>query len=117
MCILWSAFGMTNVEGCELMTQHPDGFEVECRPSQFARFIVLRYQANEGINGIRDLEPKMGPPTEHKDIYERVSDTCGLSVIEVKNVARLLHGYMNHDQSYGFRPSVPKLIDVSQRQA
>ncbi len=112
MHVLKHAFGMTQVESTDLMDHYPNGFEIECRPSQFARFIILRHDANEGINGIRDLEPRIVQPPEHTDVYQRVAERLDLCPDVVRAVARHLH-----DDLCRSTPFYPKTIDVSQRPA
>lgn len=43
----------------QLLDKNPFGVRIRCRPSQFARFIVLRHLAGECSNGIRDLDPRL----------------------------------------------------------
>ena len=107
--ILQKAFSMLHSESASLMDNDGD-FEIECRPSQFARFIVLRYDANEGINGVRDLEPRMVQPSSRaiKTLYEQVGDSIGVDSHVVKTVALTL-------AAWNLRPPKSVVIDVSQR--
>lgn len=57
--VLLRAFGMQFVESETMMNKFPEGFWVECRPSQFARFIVYRNDVGQCINGIKDLKPEL----------------------------------------------------------
>ena len=68
--ILLQAFGMDNGESERMIQNHSDGFTILCRPSQFARFIVYRHDANECINGIKDLRPEIVPKM---DVYDKVA--------------------------------------------
>lgn len=117
MVVLRKAFGMTDDESANLMDSHPGGFEIECRPSQFARFIVLRHETNEGINGIKDLEPRMVQPTEPKDVYQWVAERLSLHPAMVKNVVRCFYDYTAVHFRSSTKPVYPKIIDVSQRPA
>lgn len=73
--ILLACFGMPFGTGswASLMTQHSEGFQIVCRPDQFARFIVLRYQADECINGVKDLSPRI-VDAEEEFFYDKVAD-------------------------------------------
>lgn len=114
--VLHRAFGMTFAESAGLMDHYPRGFEIECRPSQFARFIVLRCEANEGINGVRDLEPRIVQPTKPTNAYQRVAEKLDLAAYGgadlVRDVVRCMHDEMTRTP-----PTYPKTIDVSQRPA
>ncbi len=55
--VLTKAFGLTHMDSCNLMLEKSEGFDIVCRPSQFARFIVLRMDAGCGVNGIKNLHP------------------------------------------------------------
>jgi hypothetical protein len=57
--ILRDAFGMELGESLMMMLDNPDGFEIVCRKDQFAVFIVLRHERFKGVNGIKDLRPKL----------------------------------------------------------
>lgn len=57
--ILRRCFGMRHDESQNLMLSSPEGFYIECRPDQFTRFIIERYEAAECTNGIRDLKPQI----------------------------------------------------------
>lgn len=90
--------------------------EITCRPSQFARFIVYRYEADECINGVKDLEPQI--VRRPRNIYERVADridelgtiTACSSMEEI--VSTVIDVYELDGEHQGTRPS----IDVSGRQ-
>lgn len=81
--ILLRAFGMDNGESERMIQGNSYGFTVVCRPSQFARFIVYRYEADECINEIKDLRPEFVPKT---DVYDRVAWVTGVDRDAVKLV-------------------------------
>ena len=91
MRVLRHALGMTYAESANLFDQNPGGFTIECRLSQFARFIVLQYETMEGINGIKDLNPKIMPEQRSRNLYERVSDELNVPSNIVRRVAEMLH--------------------------
>ncbi len=116
--ILRGAFSMTHAESVGLMDHYPNGFEIECRPSQFGRFIVLRHDANEGINGVRDLEPRIVQPSKPMDVYQCAAlelEHLGLTPNGVREVAVCLNKL--HNDLCRSTPAYPKSIDVSQRSA
>lgn len=58
--ILHAVFGPPTNSGSSWgsqMVEHPEGFWIVCRSDQFSRFIIARYDADECINGIKDLKP------------------------------------------------------------
>lgn len=58
--VLQQAFNMNTCESHKLMSSNSEhGFHILCRPSQFARFIVLRMEVGCIINGIKDLKPRI----------------------------------------------------------
>ena len=75
--ILRGAFGMDREECLRLFEAGRSsgaGFGIVCRPSQFARFIILRYQAREGINVVSTLEPELfveDAPCDEIDVHRR----------------------------------------------
>lgn len=73
------------------MKQHPHGFEIVCRPSQFARFIVYRNEMGNCINGISDLRPKIVEPLERKLLSDTIADETGLHGDDVRDVMSLLN--------------------------
>jgi hypothetical protein len=80
-----------------VMAQYPAGFRVVCRPSQFARFIVYRADADECINGIKDLAPVLGKPRDtSKTYYDEVAAKTGVEHYKVCNVlnAAGVHNYV-----------------------
>jgi len=81
--VLVQAFGNTACFWRSQMERHTDGFWIRCRPSQFARFIVHRHDADECINGVKDLRPAI--VGEH-DPYQRVADATGVDRNSVKRV-------------------------------
>ena len=116
MHVLKHAFGMTQVESTDLMDHYPNGFEIECRPSQFARFIILRHDANEGINGIRDLEPRIVQPSKPMDPYQRVAEKLDLCPDTVRAVIRRFYDDVAVSTHF-YSSTMPKCLDVSQRPA
>lgn len=77
MYILERAFGMNASESLNFMKRNRNGFEIICRPDQFARFIILRSKHGNCINGIKDLDPKLFIPYQSMDIYEYLAcKTC-----------------------------------------
>ncbi len=113
--ILHKVFSMLHSESaglmdaCKLVPKCVDGFEIECRPDQFARFIVMRCDAGEDINSIRDLKPRIVQPSS-RTLYEQVGDSIGVDSHVVKTVALAL-------AAWNLRPPKPAFIDVSQRSA
>ncbi len=88
--ILRGAFDMDFTESADLMKAYPHGFGIQCRPSQFARFIVYRHDADEGINGVRDLKPSLIPGkcvVEADDVCQRIAQELGYSVSLVRRIA------------------------------
>lgn len=83
--ILKRVFHMDSAESHMMMHHNPTGFTIICRPSQFARFIVLRHTAGECINGIRDLVPELVDPSA-VDPYRCVADKSGVSLDDVRCV-------------------------------
>ncbi len=73
--VLHSAFGLVPGEGGwgGAISAHPEGFHIVCRPSQFARFIVYCHEAGECINGIRDLDPGLGPVMKEQSLYDKIA--------------------------------------------
>ncbi len=105
--VLCKAFGMSRSESDHMMRWHPEGFTILCRPSQFGRFIVYRYDTNECINGVKDLQPEVIPKP---DVYDDVSRITGVERDSVKRVATAL-GYSCRS------PGISSQIDVSNRKA
>ena len=103
--ILQRAFDMTHGESACLMDRNRLGFHIECRPSQFARFIVYRYEANEGINGVRDLEPTLADAVESP--LKRIARKTGIDVTKVRQVAMMLGGCVDLNEL--------NVVDVSDR--
>ncbi len=101
--VLLKVFGMTHRESENLMFNQTHGFDIICRPSQFARFIILRHEMGNCINGIRDLEPKL---IEVPDMYAEIADATGVDREAVRRV-------LNEVGYKGKRELGP--IDVSNR--
>jgi hypothetical protein len=74
--VLKRAFNMSFSESRMLMAKNSyNGFQIVCRPSQFARFIVYRFDTDECINGIKDLAPELFTPTT---VYDDVAGVINL---------------------------------------
>ncbi len=76
LLILNQAFGLACDESEHLMDKYPDGFVIVCRPSQFARFIFYRCQADECINGIKDLRLELIGALDKYDRVVRATGVC-----------------------------------------
>lgn len=90
--ILLAVFDMGVSESARMMVNHPNGFWIVCRPSQFARFIVRRHEWGDCINGIRDLKPEVIDDYKEKDWSEVLGDKIGITSRAVLRVAAAL-GY------------------------
>lgn len=91
--VMANAFGVRADEANALFEAHPDGFLVVCRPSQFARFIVLRHDAmlgTGGVNGVNDLEPELFVPAGPRDGFERVVEMTGMTRDQVRELMHAL---------------------------
>lgn len=84
--ILCRVFMMATTESEYVMRQNPEGFWIVCRRDQFADFILARHDANECINGIKDLRPHMIPVGTIGDPYGQVSTCTGVPRDDVKRV-------------------------------
>ncbi len=85
--VLRQSFDMDDQECERLMQNNSAGFGILCRPSQFARFIVHRYEADECINGIKDLRPEI---VYAVDVYQDAAHKVGISRATVLSVLRIL---------------------------
>ena len=92
----------------DVMAQHHEGFSIVCTPAQFGYFIMYRYDADECINGIKDLRPE---PYKHEDVYDRLANQFSVPKCTVKGLARAL-GYHNGDESHCVKPTC-NVVDVS----
>lgn len=106
--VLEKSFG-TQDFGCfnwqTYLKHHTDGVWITCRPSQFARFIVYRCEADECINGVKDLQPQLQPET---DLYTQIAKIAHVRREDVKAVLQAA----NYQGS--FSPALnPNEIDVS----
>lgn len=106
--ILKKAFGLYDSDLDRLMRGHTEGFTIVCRPSQFARFIVYRADANECINGVKDLKPELFKP---RNLYTELSEQFSVSECTVKGLARAL-GYAHGGDSHVAGPQC-NFVDVS----
>lgn len=75
----------------EVMDLWSCGFRIVCRPSQFARFIVYRANANECINGIKDLNPAIVPEQKPETTYSKLEKRFCEEGISGAITRRLLH--------------------------
>lgn len=91
-----------------VMSQHNEGFSIVCTPAQFGYFIMYRYDADECINGIKDLRPE---PYKHEDVYDQLANQFSVPKCTVKGLARAL-GYHNGDESHCVKPTC-NIVDVS----
>ncbi len=69
------------------MIEQHNGFHILCTPAQFGEFIIERYDANECINGIKDLKPEVHlckplTPT----LYSQVAEETGITRFVVQRV-------------------------------
>lgn len=92
--VLQDALGMSPAECQALFEAFPDGPRFQCRPSQFARFIVLRHDAmrrapTNGVNGINDLEPELVVPAQ-VDGFEALALCTGTSRDQVRALVHAL---------------------------
>ena len=88
--VLHQAFNIGDDRSRDLFEREPEGFWIVCRPSQFARFIVLRAQVIAragGVNGISDLQTSLFVPDERPP-RERLAALAG---IEPGEAGRVLH--------------------------
>lgn len=70
------------------------GIIIVCRPSQFARFIVLRHDHGGVINGIRDLYPELLP----LDGYNPIDESAYVAETQVRRVLRESAGMLSDEQ-------------------
>ena len=115
MRVLNASFGMSASEMEGLMFANPSGFTIVCRPSQFARFIVFRDQADECINGIRDLCLKLGPAEVDKPklLHAAVADSLALPRSYASDIIDKLRGLGVPVPAYVPQPDRADIIDVS----
>lgn len=104
--ILAEVFGLCPADWNRFMCQYPHGITILCRPSQFARFIVRRFEADECINGVKDLDPSIELSTKPVTLYDQAAHVFGSSLSFVHEAMGKL-GISNHVYE---RPDV---IDVS----
>jgi hypothetical protein len=82
------AFGVSQMAFMQLTSENKHGFDIICRPSQFGRFMVFRYEIGYGINGMKDLEPKLMVPEDMPAKIARVSGICREHVEKVINTLK-----------------------------
>lgn len=83
--VLRDAFSLPIMTWHDIMARNSNGFDIVCRPDQFARFIVARFEADECINGIKDLNPHYVAP---RDAYDDIADRVGLDRAKVIDVLK-----------------------------
>lgn len=88
--VLLNAFGIGPCDLTSLKGQSNGcGFDIICRPSQFARFLIFRNAA--GIsNGFKDLQPALYVPEPPRDGFDMLASAAGIDKCEVINVADAL---------------------------
>jgi hypothetical protein len=84
------------------MRDYSEGFYLVCRPSQFARFMILRDAAGL-VNGFKDLHAELFVPQPPKDIYTRIADATEVDRDSVKRVM-LAFAYNADELEDRFRP-------------
>lgn len=94
--ILTKSFGLCDADWNRLMCEQPDGLWIVSRADQFGKFIVLRHDANECINGVKDLKCQMYNPDAE---YDRIAHQFKLPTCTLKGIARAL-GYLHGDDSH-----------------
>lgn len=94
IAILVECFGHTADYWQRMIHHKSEGFDIVCRPSQFARFIILRHEKGDCINGIRDLAPKLQQPLT---LYDRIGAIADCSADTAKRVM-LAAGYSSGGQ-------------------
>lgn len=107
--ILKKAFSMSTSESANLMEHNPLGFTILCRPSQFARFIFFRAEADECINGIKDLRLERLVDYKDRDPYDEIADAAATDRGTVRRVLAAV--------GYGVNEGSPRptLVNVSKR--
>lgn len=85
--VLVRAFAVSESDVRGVMINHNQGFDILCRPSQFARFIVIRHEIGDCINGVRDLDPKIVCPCP--DHLLVIANRSGQSIEDVAEIFRL----------------------------
>ena len=83
--VLLQAFGMLKAHSAALMRDNPRGFQIVCRPSQFGRFIVIRNEIGNCINGISDLAPEIFIP---EDKLQVIADRYHIAYNVMKRIHR-----------------------------
>jgi hypothetical protein len=83
---------------------------VECRPSQFARFLI--YRDEEGAkNGFKDLHADIVP--EEKDPYKRIAEGSGVDVYVVRRVLSELDISYSEIKERLAAPDTGPVVDLS----
>jgi len=59
--LLRTTLGLDDQEICMVLNAHIEGITIECRPSQFARFLIRRNDL-DGKNDFKSLKPRLIQP-------------------------------------------------------
>lgn len=84
--ILVECFGFSGEYWEHTMHSWSEGFDIICRPSQFARFIVRRHEKGDCINGIRDLNPVLQQVQQEQDAIDMLCRRAGQPRYVVRSV-------------------------------
>ena len=68
------AFNVPSCETRNMLKKNPEGFQIVCRPSQFARFIYYRNDLG-GVNGIKDLNIELYTPEPKMTREQRIAQS------------------------------------------
>lgn len=112
--VLTDSFGGQRAHWGRMMELYVEGFWIICRPSQFARFIIYRCQANECINGIKDLKAEL---IGQQDFYSQLARAAGVHIDResLQRIVRAL-GYDPAFASHNIPNAFNGEIDVSAHQ-
>lgn len=72
--LVYTTLGLTSEEYARVL-QSPDGVVIQCRPSQFARFLIRRNEQG-GQNMFKELAPKLISPPENDQPINVVMRKC-----------------------------------------
>ena len=87
-----------------------DGVWITCRPSQFARFLIYRNEANI-TNGFMDLHAELVQETPNA--YDMLAEIAGITHDQAKRVSLALHYGGPQDIMDRIRPEPVGELDVS----
>lgn len=91
--VLENAFGIQE-NTARNMYQCKDGFYVICRPSQFARFMIFRDQANID-NGFKDLRVEHFVPKDPEEVFCQYMRSHDLDVGQAREVLGIVGSSLN----------------------